>query len=539
MIIRFLKYIILLIGIAGFNQSFAQIPWDFTTTSKIHKVKVPKSLQVSISGDALSGNDAIGLFYKRNDDFKCGGYLLWKNLKQTRELKAFGSEGPNKPGFKTGDSLYVKFWDNSEQCGIDAINVKYTSSDAKPFFKDGAVSKWHSWKVSKGKVYYKDSILCLNQSSPKRPQLKGITRSLSFSASPAKPNLLDPKTGDLKPDNPQLDTFQVQFKTNQCLTRNEQSIVVADTPSIQVGLTKPLCKGSSAVLNVKSQENQVNFNWLGQNSSDDSLTITEPKTYQVVAENEMGCQDTGSYDVKAYDLPKFHLPSDSLKRCKPAKVEISKSPRTDQIKWSNGSEGPQTTVSETQLLKVTKIDTNGCTRSDSLQAMVSKPISFGHLDPKVQPITCDGEAGTLTFNQLAQKVKGGTAPFRYQLSHTARPTTSNIQHKAVFHNLEAGDYRLKVVDQIGCSAQTTRTFNVRKQQCQEPVVILGEGGKKQGYFIPKKGEAKIYNRQGALEAVINTPTKWYGRDENGQVLPIGVYQVVINDSESILVTIIR
>lgn len=537
--IRFIKWIILFIGIGGFHHSFAQIPWDFTTTSKIHKVKVPKGLKIQVSGNALSGNDAIGLFYKRGGKLKCGGYSLWKNLKQTRELKAYGYEGPNKPGFKPGDSLLVKFWDNSEQCGIDAVNVEYTSSDAEPFFREGAVSKWQSWKAAKGQVYYQDSILCLNESNPISPKLRGVTRSLSFSASPAKPDLLDTKTGDLKAENPKLDTFQVQFNTDQCLSRNEQTIIVADTPSIQVKLTEPLCKGDRTKLMVKSPKNKVDINWLGQNSSQDSLTITEAKTYQAVGVNNAGCRDSASYSVKAYDLPSVRLPYDSLKRCKPAKVEVSKSDGIKKIEWSNGTKGAETTVSETQLLKVTKIDKNGCAQSDSLQAVISGPIRFGQLEPEVQPVTCDGNLGKLTFNKLTEKIQGGTRPLKFKLLHNARPGIAKVNKKVVFKNLKTGDYRLKVVDRIGCSTQTTKAFNVRKQQCQEPTIILGKGGKKQGYYIPEKGEAKIYNRQGSLEAVINTPTKWYGRDENGQLLPIGVYHVVVNNSKATLVTILR
>ncbi len=537
--IKIIKCIILLIGIGSLNHSFAQIPWDFTETSKVHKVKVPKSLQIEVSGNVLSGNDAIGLFYKRSGKLQCGGYLLWKNLKQTRELKAYGNDGANKPGFKRGDSLIVKFWDNSEQCGIDAINVKYTSSDAEPFFRESAVSKWQSWKAVKGLVYYKDSILCQNQSNPKSPELKGITRSLSFSASPAKPDLLDAKTGDLKADNPKLDTFQVQFNTDQCLSRNAQSIIVADSPSIEVVQTAPLCKGRRTKLVVKSPKNNVNINWLGENSSQDSLTISEAKTYQVVGTNEAGCTDKASHTVRANDLPSVRLPYDSLKRCKSAKLGISKSDETERIEWSNGTKGAKTTVSETQLLKVTKTDTSGCAQSDSLQAVISGPVRFDQLDPEVQPVTCDGDLGKLVFNQLTEKIKGGTRPFNFELINAAKPSIAKVKDGVVFKNLKTGDYRLKVVDRIGCSTQTPKAFNIRKQQCQEPTVILGKGGKKQGYYIPEKGEAKIYNRQGALEAVINTPTKWYGRDENGQLLPIGVYQVVVNNSKATLVTILR
>ncbi len=521
------------------QKSYAQIPWDFVNTQKVHKVEVPANLQLTINNKSLSGNDAVGLFYKSGSSFKCGGYQLWKNLKQTRLLKAYGETGPNSTGFKQGDSLFVKVWDNSRQCGVDAVQVGYAPAMAKPFFQDGKTSRWTNWEAMLGRVRYQDSILCLNAVDPKKPSLKTITRPLTFTASGGGGSLLNTETGTIKPEAQNPDTFRIRFNTKQCLAKQRQAIIVADTPSFSLNLKAPLCRGGRSFLQAQNLRKGWEIHWTESGASGDSLLVTKGGAYQAMATNQAGCKGTANKRVEVQELPTVALPFDSLTSCEPATVKVSTSEAVKNIEWSNGTSGPQTTVSQTQTLEVTKTDTNGCQQSDSLEALVSDPIHFTTLEPQTQPVTCEGEPGTIQFPGLPEQISGGTRPFTYQLKRLGTQQTTPEKQKPLFKNLETGDYRLKVNDQIGCRARTTKTFNIRKQQCQEPVVILGQGSNRQGYFISEPGKAKIYNRQGKLEAVLHTPAKWFGRDGNGRALPIGIYHVVVNNEQKTLVTLLR
>lgn len=538
--VRLLRGIILLVvAVFSCNDLSAQIPWDFVSTNKVHQITLPNNLQLKIGQKQLSGNDAVGVFYKSGTDFKCGGYKLWKNLEQERLLKAFGRSGPNKPGFQQGDSLYIKVWDNSRQCGVDAVQVVYSTSEAKPFFQDGAVSRWKSWKAIQGKVFYQDSILCLNQSRPSKPKLQSITRPLAFTAQNLYDTLVDSASGALKALASKSDTFQVMFETQQCLNSESQSIIIADTPSLDLTLTSPLCRGGQTIITRTENKPSQSVEWLGFGQSSDSLTVASGGAYTAVATNKLGCHDTSVLKVQVRDLPDVQLPFDSIKGCEPVKVEVRTAENVEQVVWSNDTKGAQTTIDHSQSLQVTKTDTNGCQQSDTLEALISDPIGFGSINPESQPVTCKGKLGTLQFDQLAQKISGGTRPLSYQLVNTRSAHATAYKSSMEFGNLETGDYRLKVRDRIGCTAKTTRTFEVREQQCGEPVVIMGKGGEQQGYFIPEKGKAKVYNRNGKLKTVLNTPTKWFGRDDNGRALPIGLYHIVINNERTIQVTLLR
>lgn len=539
MLVNFVRVFIFLIMIGSANLVVGQVPWDYQSTNKKHTIQIPQSLNIAVEGKKLSANDAVGVFYNDGNSMKCGGYKLWKDLKQQDSLIAYGAEG-SKRGFNQGDSLFVKVWDNSLQCSIDAVEIEYDGRFSAPYFKAGSKSQWSSWSAIKGEASYGDTILCVNNPKQVEPELNNITRDISFKEAEQRSGLaIAENSGVIKPFQSKIDTYQIKKITTQCLKSQTQPIIIADTPSFSIKLNKPLCEGSKTKLLANQPSNGNSIEWLNTSNTSDSLVISEPGTYKAVATNKDGCSDTVSINPKAFEKPEVAIKKDTIQSCQPAKVQIQQDKAGEQVKWSNGASGGEARVSKTQELIATRVDTNGCRNADTIYARISKGLGFQQLDPTIRPVTCEGQKGMIAVEAISGKINGGVPPYKVQLVKSNSGAIGKPKRKATFQSLDEGTYNLQVQDHIGCNTTYSETFSIRKQQCSDPVVVVNGQNGDEPYFIPYEGKAEIYNRQGELEATLETPKRWFGRDANGKRLPLGVYHVVVNNDKHILVTIIR
>jgi hypothetical protein len=520
------------------HTSMAQIPWDFTNADKsdTHRIAIGPTITPTIDNKPLSGDDAIGLFYDTGGGKTCGGYQLWRTLKDERVLKAFGSPAT---GFKSGDSLYIRVYDISSSCTIDAVEVKYDSDEDPPFFKKDGLSAWTSWKAKRGLVTYADTSLCLNEEATEKPTLKDITRPVTYSVSDSASISIDRETGEVRPSKSAPGIYTVNYNSDQCLAAKQEALRVSDPPAISLSLGNPLCQGGQAQIGVNSEKkHDLRIGWESIDGTTDTLLITSPGSYRAIATNEAGCKDTASISVQTTS-PELTLPVDTIQTCDPPeRIKVPKKPGDKVVRWSNGQTGYTAQIRKTQQLTATRIDTNGCRDVDTLQARISQPMRLQQVNPVIRPVTCKGESGVLDFKNLPEAISGGKPPYQFTL-HKRQQAVSTPGSRDSFADLSQGTYRVKVTDQLGCSYNLPESFTIRKQQCDDPVVVVGNRTEPQPYYIPYEGTAKVYNRQGGLEVSFETPKRWFGRDGNGKHLPLGVYHIIVNQDKRILVTLIR
>ncbi len=57
--------------------------------------------------------------------------------------------------------------------------------------------------------------------------------------------------------------------------------------------------------------------------------------------------------------------------------------------------------------------------------------------------------------------------------------------------------------------------------------------------IQEQGTAKIYNKEGRVVNELVTPSYWAGTDQNGQLLPMGIYYIIVNEEKLYPVMLVK
>jgi Leucine-rich repeat (LRR) protein len=92
------------------------VPWEFTTTTKVHTITIPASANPNIGGEALMDGDWIGVFFlNENTEETCGGATQWNS--SGVDLMAYGDNpfAPGKQGFDEGEAFIWKMFRCADQ----------------------------------------------------------------------------------------------------------------------------------------------------------------------------------------------------------------------------------------------------------------------------------------------------------------------------------------------------------------------------------------------------------------------------------------
>jgi hypothetical protein len=100
-------------------SNLSNLPWTIITTDTLHRIVIPSSVSIIISGVSVQTGDAIGVFYNQGNEPACGGYIIWSGLTDT--LIAYGSQQGMDNGFQTGETFIWKVWKSSAQQELIAI----------------------------------------------------------------------------------------------------------------------------------------------------------------------------------------------------------------------------------------------------------------------------------------------------------------------------------------------------------------------------------------------------------------------------------
>jgi len=104
--------------------------WNFTEMTGNNAILIlPTSINPKIDERNFAKGDAIGFFYKRNNQFVCGGYGIWNNANLAITVWGDDTETPLKDGFAPNEDYTVKIWDAQEGRDYDA-EVTYSSGNA-------------------------------------------------------------------------------------------------------------------------------------------------------------------------------------------------------------------------------------------------------------------------------------------------------------------------------------------------------------------------------------------------------------------------
>ncbi len=121
------------------NASYWSETWNFNTrffwqviteTGNYSTIIVPASINPMLGDRPIANDDAIGLFYQREEgDWYCGGYAIWNEINLAITVWGDNSDTPIKDGFAIGEPYTFKIWDNVTRNELDAIATYQIGND--------------------------------------------------------------------------------------------------------------------------------------------------------------------------------------------------------------------------------------------------------------------------------------------------------------------------------------------------------------------------------------------------------------------------
>jgi hypothetical protein len=210
------------------------------------------------------------------------------------------------------------------------------------------------------------------------------------------------------------------------------------------------------------------------------------------------------------------------------KLAVSVNAR-EQIIWSDGSTDKQIELTEPGNIWYKLSNNKGCSNSDTfnVQKMAIAAIEYG-----VEKADCYQKGRLNIYNQ---EITNGKPPYSYIL-------TNQINQNEItdLSNVPEGIYNINVVNSNGCSLRHPDKIIIEKDCLSDiPVFSPNEDGLDDTYFINLEGKIEIFDRNGQLKRRLTGPCYFDGKDSKDHPLPMGVYMVVSEQGNSVVLTIIR
>ena len=108
-----------------------------------------------------------------------------------------------------------------------------------------------------------------------------------------------------------------------------------------------------------------------------------------------------------------------------------------------------------------------------------------------------------------------------------------------FTAVKNGSYQLILTSYTGCNLSIPNFINLVKPSNCDLIFSPDGDGINDEYFIEENGVAKIYNTKGLLVRTLEVPANWDGKNETDDLLPIGVYAIIIDDKRIINITLVH
>lgn len=232
-------------------------------------------------------------------------------------------------------------------------------------------------------------------------------------------------------------------------------------------------------------------------------------------------------------VPSFWLGKDTS-ICQGDSVRLKPSLKNGSFLWSTNSTANYLDVKTADKYWLKYTNTNNCAVSDTIIITINQ-LDLSSLKTSVANATCK-MAGLVHIDENTIK---GRKPFQYTITNDLTGQTTETQANTI--TLSDGVNLLSIQDANGCIAQCPTPINIaRAENCKHPVLAPDSQGEFSSFYIPySSGIAKIYDRCGKLKKQIHLPANWDGKDESGNIVPMGDYYIVCEGEKSLTVTVIK
>ncbi|MEY3416022.1 MAG: hypothetical protein RL711_658 [Bacteroidota bacterium] len=163
---------------------------------------------------------------------------------------------------------------------------------------------------------------------------------------------------------------------------------------------------------------------------------------------------------------------------------------------------------------------------------------------KVKQLTYQIESAdckTGTTIKIEESFNLGTkGPYQYTLKNISTGALSTGT-SPVFANLPKGNYDVNIIDnQNSCASFIGNAIKIEGvADCDTNIINPNVEGPNKGYYIANVGQAEIFNRQGKRVKTLSVPAVWDGTDQNGNLLDLGYYVIIINGNTKLYVTLLQ
>jgi gliding motility-associated-like protein len=218
-----------------------------------------------------------------------------------------------------------------------------------------------------------------------------------------------------------------------CPAIGNKTVIVTDLPIVTITGNNKICSGSSTVFTANGGST---YSWSPTENSA-TLTVSEAKTYTVVATDLNGCKASSSLELILNPKPDATIIGNSV-ICEGSSTTLTTA-AANSYKWSTDATSPSISVKDAKEYSVTVTDANGCTNANAITVSYHTTTPAAIDGPKE---ICLGGIATFTASN------GST--YKWASNETTKAITKNT----------SGTYIVTVTDANGCEASASITLNV-------------------------------------------------------------------------------
>ncbi len=309
----------------------------------------------------------------------------------------------------------------------------------------------------------------INQWALPVPQITGVTAicqgaAANLQAGPAGLNYLwsnGSSASSIQPTTNGIYTLTVT-DNNGCVASISQQVTVNNNPAPVISGNFTVCQGVSGLLDA-TFAGAVSYTW-SNGAISAQIQPTLSGLYTVTVTDANGCTGTSSQNLTVNPLPVAAI-TGLTAFCTGNNVTLIASGSFSNYQWSNGSVGPQNTISAGGTYTLTVTDINGCTNTAS-HIVTENPLPSPLLAANTD--ICDGETATLQ--------PGNFASYLWSDGSTGTSITLSA----------TGNITVTVTDNNGCINSTSASVSVHQHPtpvitgptsiCEDQTAVLNAGG---------------------------------------------------------------
>jgi hypothetical protein len=109
----------------------------------------------------------------------------------------------------------------------------------------------------------------------------------------------------------------------------------------------------------------------------------------------------------------------------------------------------------------------------------------------------------------------------------------------VIKNISPGIYDLKISDRNNCSVVIKNFINIPAAADCDNVITPNGDGKNDSYYVGNTGTIQVLSKEGRVIKELPVPGPWDGTDNTGEVVPMGLYIILINGTRKVGVVVVN